>query len=252
MQLRARLAWGIVAVSLIGVTPSIQSSKANEFEYPELMVAPRASERLKMEAQAENEGKWLRFWPIQLSAISTLSMGLSAAANAQFPGEVEPRVSDRRITGYMGATVGAAWLVTSIIMSAVNTPYQTGWDTVKAMPASTKREQLTRERVAEEILADASAMGWRLTILSTVTQFGVSLYTTRLAGLDATITPILALTSATLSVLPVLFRFKWIGVYAQHQDYKKKIYGPIAQLQPGLVELTRGELSPGLAFSLTF
>ena len=232
---------------------------ASEFEYPELMVAPRASERLKMEAQTESEGKWLRFWPLQISALATFTMGLSTLSLATYSDTspnipiVEPNttVSNRRATGMMGVAVGGAWLLTSIIMSAAYTPYQNGWDSVKGLPTGSKREQLTRERMAEEILADANAMAWRLTILSVVTNFGISLYATK-ETINGTIQPILPLASAALSLVPVLFRFKWMSVYAQHLDYKKKIYGPIASIQPGAIEMTRGTVSPGLTLAVSF
>lgn len=233
---------------------------ATEFEYPELMVAPRASERLKMEAQEEAESRMLRFWPIQLSALSTMVSGFASMSLATYasptttfaePSEV---VNNRRANGLIGVGVGGIWLLTTVVMSMTYTPYQKGWNDVKSLPSGSKREQLTRERLAEEVLSDANAMAWRLTIMSVATNFGANAYAmlARDNTISGTLQPVLPLLGMALSLTPLLFKFRWMSVFGQHMEYKKKIYGPIASLRPLALDPRSASLTPGLTLSIQF
>jgi hypothetical protein len=61
------------------------SPKPNtDFEYPELMVAPSASDRLQLQAKSENSNRYTDHWAIQTSAATTL---IAAILSGSDPGK---------------------------------------------------------------------------------------------------------------------------------------------------------------------
>src|SRR5262249_20459832 len=70
-----------------------QQSTSDEFDYPELLVTPSASERLKMEAKSEKSAGLSRMLPIEISGALTL---LAGATSLNDPGPSSNRTGGVR------------------------------------------------------------------------------------------------------------------------------------------------------------
>ncbi|MCB0414356.1 MAG: hypothetical protein KDD50_08490 [Bdellovibrionales bacterium] len=206
----------------------------DEISYPELEVTPRASERLKIEAQKEKSGEhpWYAYnLPIQVSALSTLVGGLALTSNQPtFSGIGDTLERDKKLTSAsqaasFGLMVGAIWLGYTAYMQTTYSPYQDAYKTISKQAGSNKREQLTKERLAEERLAEPARIHRRMAYFSVLTNLGASAFMVENSEGDPRI---LAAFSAAVSLLPLFFDSHWEAVYNKHQEYKKKIYGPVA------------------------
>ena len=93
------------------------------------------------------------------------------------------------------------------------------------MKASTKREQLIRERVAEEALRNTYSLARKIEHLSVWSNFIASVAV--LTQADSNEAKLLGVSAAIGSFLPYLFPYRWETTYLRHESYKKKIYGPI-------------------------
>jgi len=236
---------GILILSI----PSVgYSANPDHFDYPELSVVPRASDRLQTESAKESGSKMTAFLPVQVSALATLTAGI-ASYNSQAP-----------VSSYVGLGVGGAWLLASTIMMLSYHPYSSSIDEITAMPKGSPREQLARERAAEEVIKSAAKFGERIKWLSVITNFGASLAMFALEGKTLTgssvgdknmTAEIFMGASAVLALTPLLFKFHWTEVADEQADYKKRIYGPVAQ-PTILADVNTRALVPGVMFSLRF
>lgn len=217
--------------------------------YPELQVTPRASERIQMEAKTERSGRWTQHLPLQISALMTLTSGLYAQNSKPDEDKVNP--DDAKWARNTAIGVGAAWLIGSYLLSENYTPYTKSVATLQSLSAKTPQENLTRERIAEEHIEAASKIGDRIMWASTITNLGASAYLAGKSGKEASI---VAGVSSLLAFAPLVFKYNWQTVHTYHQEYKKKIYGPIAM--PTLIEthsrFAKNEIVPGVSWLMSF
>src|SRR4051812_9491056 len=80
----------------------------NSMGYPELQVVPRASERLRMEAKEERGNWFVAHWPVELSGLVTMGVGLSTKTRDGLSSGDE---ADAKTIKNLTTAVGAAWLV---------------------------------------------------------------------------------------------------------------------------------------------
>ncbi len=219
-------------------------------EYPELMVQPLASKRLAMEAKDEQANKWKAFWPIQFSALTTLAS--SFVVDGQYKNDsssTENKALDDAVQ--LSQLIGGSFLVGTLAISALYSPYQKCLD--KLPTGNSKAERLTRERLAEEALYGASGFAWKITVLSVVSNLGASIFMATETNSENTVYPIF---SAVASLTPLLFQNRWIQVSRLHRKYKKRIYGPLSdvQISPRLMldHQKEAKLVSGLGLSATF
>ncbi len=238
--------WLVISLSFSVILNSGNSfaGSGDQFDYPELSVVPRASERLATEAQKEPDRKMTTFLPVQGASLVTLVAGFMSF-DPQAPGP-----------GLAGIGVGGGWLLLSTYLAMTYRPYTSGLATVSAMPKGTTREQLTRERAAEEVIKGAGHAGRRLNWLFLLSNFGAAGYMVAMSGKSpaapvSQFGTVLQMASILTSFLPVVFSYHWGDVEDEQAEYKKRIYGPIAQ--PTLL-FDRGTQSytPGMAVSLRF
>lgn len=215
-------------------------SSAAEMQYPELQVTPRASERIEIEARNERRTQWTKHWPIALSGLTTLVAG--AAFQAKDPENTNARIA--------GLAVGAGWVGMAVVLSAVYTPYQSASEELKKYPSRTPREQLVRERLAEEDMESAARLGRRLKWLSLFSNLGASAYMVTSAE-KSSFSQVMAGVAAVASITPLIFRYSWETIDDDQKEYKKKVYGPIASAG-FLPDVSRGTLVPGLNLALAF
>jgi hypothetical protein len=199
-----------------------------------------------MEANQESGRQWTTFLPIQVSALSTLVAGVMSM-NSETSGP-----------GIAGLSVGAGWLAFSTVMAMKYTPYASAVQNVGPLPKGTVREQLTRERAAEEEIRSIAATGQRIRWLAILSNLGTAAYMiSQESKLKDPVTgtnypaTISRYAAAALSLSPLVFGFHWSDVKNQQQEYKKRIYAPVASAT-FLLEPATQTLVPGMLFSMRF
>ena len=190
--------------------------------YPELQVVPRASERLRMEARSENNSWFVTHWPIELSGLATLYVGLTS--NSNLKGDLtNAQKDDAKTISTIATAVGASWIIGGVAIGAQR-PYYHGERRLKKYPGKDERSILLRERLAEEALerpARTMRILQTVAVITNLTANGLSIiyaddYGKMVAGV-----------SVILSFLPLMFEDYNIHVYDKHIEYKKKIYAPL-------------------------
>ena len=232
----------VYAVLFLFIVLRVEAFAEEKYDYPELMVTPSASKRLMLEANKEKDRRLFYNSPIQISGLTTLTTGLLML------GQTDKQSDPDMYGAYAGISVGAGWLLISYY--AGRRTFQRGYDSIKNMPVSSKRQQLEKERLAEEELEDIRSMGTRLLILSTITNLASSIYMTSQSKEDS-LASFTGIVSAITALAPIIFPSPWRKPAAEHQRYKKRIYGPIAS-GTLLYEPKVGKAAPGLLLSYSF
>lgn len=192
-------------------------TEAVELQYPELLVIPRASERLKQEAEYEKSNRFFgRYVGMQLSGLTTLGAGVVQLTQAATTKQTE--------AGIGGLAVGSATIGFGIFAGLFYTPYASTFQDIQAMPKSTDREQIAREREAETTLENAASFGRKISWISFIANAGAGIYMVANIPSESVsvVTSPLAVAGA---FLPLLFRSRWQSNYEEHSAYKKQIYG---------------------------
>jgi hypothetical protein len=225
----------LVLLSAVIASDSQAAEKptAPSWEYPELVVTPRASARLDREAELEKKRPISRHWAIQVSAATTLASGLMQFAQPNRSADPD------RQAAWTGVGVGGAWLLATWLLGSQYTPYQSGAAEVSTLPSNSMRDQLARERAAEEAIHSAARTGTQLKWLSFLSNGAASIYLASQAR-DESAARVTALLSIATSLTPLIFSHHWNEVSNQQTDYKKRIFGPVA----GLSAAPSGELVP--------
>ena len=215
--------------------------------YPELEVTPRASARLLMEAKEERSSRFSNHGAMLISSLTTLV----AAFNSQdSPSNTDNKdiVDNNDWATQVGYAIGGGWLITNVWLMSRYEPYRDGYNKIKGLPKGSKRENLARERLAEEALYAPARLGTKLLWFSTFTNLAAAGYMMGYGNEDVKIYSAVA---ALASLAPVFFPYRWIDVGNQHKMYKKKIYGPVAGLtllNPGPGERPQ----PGVGFTFSY
>lgn len=221
-----------------------------EYEYPELLVTPRASERLSLEAQREEQTRWLNYLPMQTSAAVTLIAAIAQSGSPDLgkdPGNKAP---------IAGIAVSAGWITTTLLLSALYQPYQSATHDLVASSgkSSSTREQLTRERLSEEAIDSAARLSRRLAWISLATELGASAYMISKAR-SGTFSLVADAVAMAVAFAPFVFPSRAQYVADDQRDYKKRIYAPVAgmSLIPRISSDGRPlELVPTLQLSMGF
>ncbi|SMF49764.1 hypothetical protein [Pseudobacteriovorax antillogorgiicola] len=233
-----------VAMTIPLTAPSYGQTK---FDYPELLVSPSALETLEQEAREENNERWLVHAQTQVPAIINLFTGIRAMGEGAPEGEPETRATEINNSGLVAASIGGGWLGVTIGMSLFYSPYRNDYFRVRKLPGKSKREQLIRERRAEESLESAARMAKRLRYIGAVVNFGAAVSV--LSATEDQQTRAQGAFALLSCALPLIFDYSWSITYQRHLDYKKKIYSPIVELQM-LPEA--GVLQPALSLAWRF
>ena len=188
--------------------------------YPELQVVPRASERLRIEAKAESGSWWVMHWPVQLSGLATLGVGLMDSQDTDLNAEEKDSAENISL---IAKAVGAGWLVGGVILGAQR-PYSRGQKSVSKINEKSERATLLKERMAEEVLERPARTMRVLQHVSVATNFSVNVLSAMYADKQGTV---VAGVAALLSFLPYMFEDHTVSVYNKHTEYKRKIYTPI-------------------------
>jgi hypothetical protein len=232
-------------ISFCLATPSLSLAGPEESAllYPELQVSPRATERIELEVRREEASIKRSMLPIQLSAATTLLAGLLAPDPKD---KIKAASEDVDYSRQAAIGVGVSWLALSYYLGESYRPYARARSEYQGLPKTTQQQELSRERIAEEHIEAAGSLGKKLMWGSVITNALAAgfvgshtegdgkLYTT-IAGLAA--------------FAPLLFKDHWQRIDGYHQEYKKKIYAPIAM--PMLAPGPQGTIA-GLQLNWTF
>jgi hypothetical protein len=212
-------------------------SQAFAQDYPELSVVPRASERLRIEADREAHQRWTSHLPLAVAGATTLLGGALAEGN-----------KDRDKNGIgpkIAIGVGAGWLVTAIWLHTSYRPYSMGSGEVKSLPQGSMREQLIAERYAEERISAAASLGKKIKWIS----FGTNLIASMASASDAkkdSAGMAVSVAGVATSFLPLLFNYPWERIQEEQINYKKKIFGPVTFSQGLLMDPSNNNPKLGL------
>ncbi len=237
--LKKKYCYGMVFSHVLSLffLSSAHAISSEQFDYPELSVVPRASDRIQTESHDEANRSLVTFLPLEVSAVSTFVAGIASYD----PGRFQLFTT--------GAIVGGGWLLTSLFLSLTYRPYSEAARELSQRPSSTERDKLSKERAAEEFIHSGADAGSHMKWISFLTNFGASFYLLSQAQNPASTA--YAGIAVGLSLMPIVFPFHWNRVQTEQEEYKKRIYSPIASLTL-LPDLNNHTYVPGLAFLLAF
>ncbi|MGZ3806760.1 MAG: hypothetical protein ACXVCE_01640 [Bacteriovorax sp.] len=233
----------ILLASVLCLSFSRMSFADTALSYPELDVTPRATERLNMLIEKERESHFFSQLPMQTSAISTLATGLLQL------GSVNESKDPSKKSPNAGIIVGAAWLGINYYVGQRYHVYEETMTDVNKIPGKTARDQLMRERIAEEGINRAARLANRLKWISAATNAGANVYMLSKVKKE-TAAHYMGAFSLLASFAPVLFTSESERVAEDQNAYKKKVYGPL--FTTSVFETGKGKYSPGFLLSSTF
>ena len=219
-------------VAILMLSQVVMGAETKEFEYPELLVSPSASERLAAEARTEHKSRWSAHRAIQASALTTLMAGITSKGD---PGKktTDGEEPGSKMAARAATYVGGFWLAGTAIMSATYTPYQSGLSGLKGLANASKKEKLAYERYAEEALYAPSRTAAVMKWASFVSNAGASAMVA--SNGKNSMTKFMGGLGITGSLLPLLFEHQWNEVYRFQGEYKKRIYGPVASVNISVI-----------------
>lgn len=234
-------------LSIILISSSLflgQAKSQSNLDYPELMVTPLSSKRIQMEMMHEEGRDFSRRMPMQISAMTTFLAGFVQMSNVDKTKDVNSR------SPYAGIVVGGAWLAANYMLANSYRPYTNANNEIGKMPIQTKRQQLEKERMAEEAINAAGSLDQKLAWLSFLTNAGAAGYMASNAK-EETSSTVLNIVAVAASLTPLIFSSRWEQVKKEQKKYKKKIFGPVAQATM-LMDPTSKMATPGFLLSLSF
>jgi hypothetical protein len=220
-----------------------------ELRYPELQVSPKASQRLLIEAKKEknNHPNLKRYAPALTSAVFTLSSSFYLSSQVDSYGYNATKASDANKVASTGMLVGASWIGILSYMAYKESPYRDGFVEVSKLPEKTKAQKITKERLAEEKITAAADWSQKVAFLSAATNLLASTAVVAYAKSDVTL---VAGLSALAAFAPYYFNNYWQSLSDRHQEYKKKIYGPVSM--PMIYQNREGEVISGYQWDFRF
>lgn len=212
-----------VTLSFVSNVRAQEENPFKNLDYPELQVAPRATERLNQMAQVEESYGLLNQWTILSSGLLTAAVGFRNKGQYKNdnPSEADKRDSDMASNTAMG--IGLAWVTVGGYLS-LKKPILSGISDIKKIGAKDRRGELTRERMAEEVMERAAKTQETLNNLAVISNLAASLYVTANSNQNNRVYGLIA---ATASVLPWVFPNMYETNYNKHLEYKRKIYAPL-------------------------
>lgn len=210
------------SIALAGILSS-QLALAQNYQYPELMVVPKATATLQREAKKEKTTTFTRYLPIQVAAAGALLVGLRARNRTE-----NGASSATSVYGNTAIGAGVAFLSVTTILGVMTSPYRDGLSEVSRMRGKGRAGILDRERRAEEVLDDAGDLAWNLSLWSAISTTALSGAIASSADDDSV--KAAAAMGVLVGLVPLFWQARATTVMERHHDYKKRIYGPVASL----------------------
>lgn len=197
---------------------------AQQLMYPELNVVPRASERIRLEAMEEARGQGMEYLPLILPGLMTLTAGAMASGSLK-EGEEES------YSPAVAIGIGAVTVLATSWAALSYKPYRSAYKKLKKLPTRNKREQLKRERMAEEEISSLKSIGFKTRLTIAVANAAAAGYLSGTIDDDTEEgkqAKSVAAISQVVSLLPLFFPMRWESVANEQEKYKKRIYAPVA------------------------
>lgn len=195
-------------------------------DYPELQVVPRASERLLMEAEAERSNALYVNWQVTLASLATLASGVTSRGSYRSSSATQEEQDATNDVTTIATLVGASGLLAAVILPMTN-PYGASLQKIRTIRGNDKKAQLMRERLAEETLERQASLANLLRYATVGLGFVLNMNLSNRVAKEKTLYPT---TAAILSLLPLVFAPSQTLTWRKHQEYKRKIYTPVAGL----------------------
>ncbi len=239
-----------LAVTLFSIKTTGVAAELN-FEYPELSVVPRATEQVIAESVHESDSAWKNHLPLMIPATATFIAGTAELIEGPNQDAHNVNSNQNKAVPYVALGVGLAWMGVTYGILNQQDFYTSAVAEIRPLPSKTTREQLLRERRAEEAISRAGSLARKLKWMSFATNLfsgilvassskseGASLY----FGIGA----------AVASLTPLIFSHRWDELDSRQQDYKKRIYAPVAGVGILKDPCFSGRFSPALSLSMAF
>lgn len=253
MAIKLKLGFFLVLLFLILGLESRAAENA-DFDYPELSVVPRATEQVLAESIRNRDSAISKHWTLLAPATMTFlagSMELIGGTKVDGDGASGAETNSLRYFPWIGIGVGAAWWAIVLGLVEPQDEHASAVEEIKSLPSKTTREQLFRERRAEEAISKAASLTRKLKWISIGTNLLAGVIVSGTAKQETAGVYFGAGAVAT-AFIPLLFSHRWDDLDQRHQDYKKRIYAPVA----GVTFLKDQRLSsliyPGLSLSFAF
>jgi hypothetical protein len=221
------------------------------YEYPELSVVPRATEQVLAESIRNQDSALKKHLPLLVPASATFLAGAMELAGGTKADENTNPNSSAKVFPWVAMGVGAAWWATVLGLVNPIDYHSEAVEESKTLPVKTTRDQLLRERRAEEAIAKAGSLAKKLKWIS----FGSNLIAGALVAASSkseTAGVYVGAGAALMSITPILFPHRWETLDCLQRDYKKRIYAPVAGITFLKSPVASADLSPGLSLSLEF
>ncbi len=213
-------------------------------DYPELQVTPRATERIQIEAGFENEKPWAFQAPISISALTTLAASFVQSSN------IDTSKDSEKYSRTAGLAVGGTWLLMNLYMGYQNKGFSGAQEKISGLSYKTSREQLIKERMAEEEIFRLGRIGRMMKWGSFTTNLAASAYMFSKAKKD-TSAKLFDGAAIIASFLPLIFDNHYENVAREQQQYKKKIFGNISSTFL-LFDKEKNKFNPGIGLTASF
>ncbi len=220
------------------------------FEYPELSVVPRATDQVLAESGHEADSVWKNHLPFLVPATVTFLAGTAELVEGPKQENQASSSSDHKAVPYVAMGVGMAWFGVAYGILGQQDFYSSAASEIRQLQSKTTREQLLRERRAEEGIIKAGSLARKLKWLSFASNLfsGILVATTSKES-----STYFGIAAALTSLTPLVFPHRWEELDNRHQDYKKRIYAPVAEISilkdPGFAS---ARFSPAISLSLAF
>ena len=234
----------LMSFNFQAMAKDVKVKEEDRLSYPELEVTPRASERLALEAKREKKKRWFALGPIQFASLMTILASNQAEVDTTLSVDDRDAYEDAQQEALI---LGSAWFLISTGFGGGYRPYKSGMDDIKNMPTETKRQILTRERIAEEALHAPSQMAKTLKWLSVAT---LGFANARLITDGDDTSKVVGGVAVLASLAPLAFESRWSSVSRNHKLYKKRIYGPLGSAM--LMKEDKGKYALGYGIRYSF
>lgn len=233
---------------------SLNVFSQENYTYPELEVVPRASERVKGEYKNDGDNFFKYQWQYVLPSSITLVGGIMLMNNPSLTGnESADQLADKEDTakqyGTLAAAIGAGWIGFSYFLNKYYQPYRGAMVKMKSIKGNSKKDELARERIAEEHMLNANELTRKLRWFNFGTNLTMSIAIAA-KGDDEKVLPFGVLGIIT-SITPLIFPHYWEATYDSHMYYKKRIYGPVVRAD-FLHNTIDDTYFPGFTYSMRF
>lgn len=207
---------------LIATLILVTNAFAQDLMYPELNVVPRASKRVYLEAKDEAGSAWTYHLPVQLASLTTLTAALMSDKDS-----IDLTKDEDQLSPKVAMLVSGVWLGLTSYAALAYRPYRETYGKLKGLSGKSKRDQLLKERMAEEEINSLRRLGKRIRWASAISNMVVaSNLESNLK--DDTDAKVVAGLAQVVSLTSLFFTYRWEDVADEQEAYKKKIFGPVA------------------------